>query len=172
VSRIALERADTEPVAFDEQLSLDGGPLGEDVVSVGAVGVSGVVRKDGDGYTLEGRVRGEGVLRCARCLETFPFRFSEAVSLRLLPLSAAPPDEETQLQRTDLDTRFYDAPQADLDEIATEQFVLAVPMKPLCTESCLGLCPTCGTNLNRGSCSCPETADERWQPLAAWRPTN
>ena len=30
-----------------------------------------------------------------------------------------------------------------------EQFYLALPMKPLCRDDCKGLCPTCGTNLER-----------------------
>lgn len=172
MSRIALERADTEPVAFDERLSLDADSLGEDVVSVGDVSISGVIRKDGDGYALVGTVGGKGTLRCVRCLETFPFAFSERLSLHLVPLTAVPREEETQLQRVDLDTRFYEVAEADLDEIGTEQFVLAVPMKPLCSESCRGLCPKCGTNLNRGQCSCPADVDQRWRPLAAWRSTH
>jgi uncharacterized protein len=35
-----------------------------------------------------------------------------------------------------------------------EQFYLAAPMKPLCDAACQGLCPACGTNLNRGTCEC------------------
>jgi uncharacterized protein len=35
-----------------------------------------------------------------------------------------------------------------------EQFYLALPMKPLCSEGCKGLCAMCGTNLNKGSCDC------------------
>jgi len=27
-----------------------------------------------------------------------------------------------------------------------------VPMKPLCGESCKGMCPVCGVNLNTGTC--------------------
>ena len=27
-------------------------------------------------------------------------------------------------------------------------------MKPLCSESCRGLCPECGANLNTASCTC------------------
>jgi uncharacterized protein len=35
-----------------------------------------------------------------------------------------------------------------------EQFYLSLPMKPLCRADCRGLCPSCGTNLNRGACDC------------------
>jgi uncharacterized protein len=35
-----------------------------------------------------------------------------------------------------------------------EQLYLSLPMKPLCQDACKGLCPSCGTNLNRGACDC------------------
>jgi len=48
-----------------------------------------------------------------------------------------------------------------------EQFYLALPMKPLCVEDCHGLCVQCGTNLNRGSCSCErDWVDPRLAALA------
>ena len=51
-----------------------------------------------------------------------------------------------------------------------EQFYLALPMKPLCRESCRGLCPECGTNLNTGTCSCVrEWTDPRLDGLRALR---
>jgi uncharacterized protein len=40
-------------------------------------------------------------------------------------------------------------------------------MKPLCRDDCKGLCPQCGTNLNRETCTCsPKWEDPR---LAALR---
>ena len=41
-----------------------------------------------------------------------------------------------------------------------EQFYLSLPMKPLCREDCQGLCPACGTNLNRGLCTCKRDWDD------------
>jgi uncharacterized protein len=41
-----------------------------------------------------------------------------------------------------------------------EQFYLSLPMKPLCAEDCKGLCPVCGTNLNRGTCQCQRSWDD------------
>jgi uncharacterized protein len=41
-------------------------------------------------------------------------------------------------------------------------------MKPLCSDACKGLCPTCGTNLNRGTCDCTsEWEDPRFAALRA-----
>jgi len=50
-----------------------------------------------------------------------------------------------------------------------EQFQLALPMKPLCAESCRGLCPECGANLNRANCGCDPkwVVDPRLAPLKA-----
>lgn len=39
-----------------------------------------------------------------------------------------------------------------LDELIREKLLLAIPMKPLCSPDCKGLCPICGHNLNEGPC--------------------
>ena len=62
--------------------------------------------------------------------------------------------ERREVEEDDLATAFYDDDQIDLTHLIMEQFQLALPMKPLCTEACKGLCPQCGTNLNTGSCDC------------------
>jgi uncharacterized protein len=41
-----------------------------------------------------------------------------------------------------------------------EQFYLALPMKPLCVADCKGLCPSCGTNLNKSVCGCQAAWDD------------
>ena len=35
-----------------------------------------------------------------------------------------------------------------------------LPQKVLCDEDCKGLCPKCGANLNKETCSCSETASD------------
>ena len=35
-----------------------------------------------------------------------------------------------------------------------EQVILAAPIQSLCHETCAGLCPRCGQNLNEGRCAC------------------
>jgi uncharacterized protein len=169
VLRLELTRADTEPLIFDERLVIPAERGGEDVVSIGPVSISGTVERDDRGYSLQGVVQGSLSLRCSRCLGEFPFEVGERLSLELLPLGVAPRDEETRLGRADLNVRFFSDPWLDLVDLAGEQLVLAVPMKPLCNESCRGLCPRCGADLNKGPCGCPADADERWAPLLEWR---
>ncbi len=56
--------------------------------------------------------------------------------------------------------------QLDLEELVFSELVLSLPMKHLCREDCLGVCPTCGANLNDGACSCKQdTVDPRLAAL-------
>jgi uncharacterized protein len=55
----------------------------------------------------------------------------------------------------------------DLTEAIREYVLLATPIKPLCHQNCIGLCPTCGGNLNQVLCNCPlKPADSRWSELS------
>jgi len=40
----------------------------------------------------------------------------------------------------------------DLAPVLHDELCLSVPLVPLCSESCRGLCPVCGADLNEGSC--------------------
>ena len=61
---------------------------------------------------------------------------------------------------------FYRDEQIDLNELLREQFYLALPMKPLCSEGCKGICPQCGTNRNAANCDCsPQWEDPRMAGL-------
>jgi len=53
----------------------------------------------------------------------------------------------------------------DLTELLRQSILLALPMRPLCSEECKGLCPHCGANLNEGPCGCPTDLDAN--PFAA-----
>ena len=64
------------------------------------------------------------------------------------------------VEEDDLATAFYENERIDLGHLIMEQFQLAVPMKPLCTDECRGLCPQCGTNLNTGTCDCSRTWED------------
>ena len=169
--RIDLTRAETEPLEFDERPVVPPAAGGEDVVSVEPVRLAGRVERAGRGYLLEGEVAGAAKLRCVRCLTEFGFSFADRLDLHLVPLEAAPQEDETRLGRGDLEVRFYAEPHVDLAELAAEQFALAVPMKPLCAETCRGICPRCGANLNQGACACPPETDDRLAVLKDFRPS-
>jgi uncharacterized protein len=129
------------------------------------------IHKDGDTYRVSGRATTRIQLECGRCLEPFEIPIDSPFDLRYVPdpvAAGASADEaaEREVAEDDLTTAFYREEALDLGELLHEQFVLALPMKPLCAEACRGLCPHCGTNLNKGSCDCkPVWTDPRLAAL-------
>jgi len=51
-----------------------------------------------------------------------------------------------------------------------EAVLMSLPMQPLCSPTCQGLCPRCGANLNEGPHICEvEEIDPRWAALAQFK---
>lgn len=128
------------------------------------------VHKDHDRFRLVGTVKTELGLDCSRCLEPFVLPVDRAFDLRFLPSTAVDAekaeDEETEVEEDDVSITYYRDEQIDLIEVLREQFYLALPMKPLCTPACKGICPQCGTNRNLAACDCnPQMEDTRMDVL-------
>lgn len=120
-------------------------------------------------YEATGTSRVTADLACSRCLEPYPFANTSAFHVRFRPRpEIASENEEIEItDKEELDVEFYSERTIPLRSLAVEQLQLAIPMKPLCDEGCLGLCPTCGANKSREACSCETSiVDERWGALA------
>src|SRR4051812_22639991 len=128
------------------------------------------VYKDKDQFRLVGSVRTRLELPCSRCLEPFSWPVDAEFDLRYQPHSQNTGEGEREVEEDDLTTAFYDNDEIDLGQLMQEQLYLSLPMKPLCSDACKGLCPTCGTNLNRGACDCsPQWEDPRFAALKSLR---
>lgn len=162
------------PIEVDTALELRVEDLGhDDIESVSGVHMK-VVASKGDlprEYIVEGKFRFIADLACSRCLEPVPFASESEFAVRFRPHpSVESPDFEIEIEEGDLEVEHYTEPVLSLERLAAEQIELALPMKLLCDEACLGLCPTCGTNIRTKPCSCnADTVDERWQALASLR---
>jgi uncharacterized protein len=110
--------------------------------------------KDKAQFRLVGGVRTFLELPCGRCLEPFALTVNATFDLRYQPHALNTGEGEREIEEDDLTTAFYEDDTIDLGQLMREQFFLALPMKPLCREECLGLCVMCGTNLNRETCGC------------------
>jgi uncharacterized protein len=96
-----------------------------------------------------------------------------AFDLRYQPHTENTGEGEREIEEDDLTTAFYQNDEIDLEHLMREQFYLVLPMKPLCTDDCKGLCVMCGTNLNRGTCDCKRDFDDpRFDALRALRSKN
>ena len=108
-----------------------------------------------DGIVVDGTIAVEWHGVCRRCLaDTGGITHSEVRDLY-------------QRVLTDPDAFELQGDLLDLAPVVREVVLLDSPSTPLCRPDCAGLCPTCGTNLNEGSCDCaPPPADPRWAGLA------
>lgn len=125
-----------------------------------------------------GRITGHVVVACSRCIEPVKLAFDEPLRVTFLPQAELPSpgepaaavdeeDEGVAITEDDLDLFGYDGEVIDLEPLVREQFVLAVPFSPLCSEGCLGLCAQCGTNRNLSACTCEAPGDPRLAGLKA-----
>lgn len=110
--------------------------------------------KHGHDILVRGHLDGELGLACGRCLEPFTASVATDFDLLLVPTPQEGGPEEEELSAQELDVDFYTDETVDLEAIIREQVILMIPLKPLCQEDCQGLCPVCGVNLNRETCSC------------------
>jgi uncharacterized protein len=142
----------------------------DEVANVGNVSIQVKAEQghlDGE-YLADGTVTFTADLSCARCADPYPFANTSTFHVRFRPRpETSRENEEVEItDEEELDVEFYSDRTIPLRDLALEQVQLSIPMKPLCDESCLGLCPTCGVNRSREDCSCGETvADPRWGAL-------
>lgn len=140
--------------------------------SVSGAHFRGSVHKDGEAVLLQGRLTADLGLRCARCLRSTPRPIDVRVFLMCVetvpePRSDGDPADGEALERDASYYRVRDG-RLDLREVAGEQVLLHLPVKPLCRESCAGLCPACGIDRNDARCACRDTTtDPRLAPLQA-----
>lgn len=108
----------------------------------------------------EVRVRGHLVTRvevpCDRCLSDVGLPIDVAFDVFYAPIEMLTPEEDVPLTPKDLTYGFYRDNLIDIDGLVREQIFLALPFRWLCQPDCRGLCPRCGTNLNKELCSCEE----------------
>ncbi|WP_148281273.1 MULTISPECIES: YceD family protein [unclassified Gordonia (in: high G+C Gram-positive bacteria)] len=115
-----------------------------------------------EGILVTGTVCGETVGQCSRCLEPV----DGTVTVFLTELFAYP-DSATE-QTTDADDvhRIADD-RIDLEQSIIDAVALELPMSPLCSEDCEGLCQVCGVRLAIAEPGhSHEVIDPRWAGLA------
>ncbi|MEZ5357640.1 MAG: DUF177 domain-containing protein [Candidatus Zixiibacteriota bacterium] len=117
-------------------------------------------------YYCQGTIECDGHLICSRCAEEYPVRFRGEIdfSIQEADEGSIDPDEVPE-------NELLVAPgtqEIEISQPIREALLLEVPLKPLCSEDCLGVCPICGGNKNETPCDCKVvTEDSRWDALRA-----
>jgi uncharacterized protein len=147
-----------EELDLTQDEALIPGPL---AVSLDLTNVEGLVAVTG---VLEGSV----VRECVRCLKEYedPLAFSVRAAFipepksgprnpkRVDPRKARGEALEAELEEEQDDQYHYQGHQLELAPMLREHLILSMPMQPICSDDCLGLCAQCGKNLNEGPCQC------------------
>ena len=112
----------------------------------------------GDIVEVEGGIRTTVRLSCGRCLVEF---ISPLESTFALTYSRQAPAEGGRsepgphaIETAETDLVYFQGDEIDLTDGVQEQVVLSLPLRPLCSEGCKGLCARCGADLNQGACGC------------------
>ena len=123
-------------------------------------GVQLHLERDGIDVFVTGELRATVTQTCGRCLEPSEATATVPINVRLVPRPGT--GDTVELAADDLDVDFYEKDEFDLGALIEAETALALPMKPLCREGCLGLCLVCGGNRNVVACGCPpRPADPR-----------
>jgi len=112
------------------------------------------VEKKGVEVLIKGIVTGEVELQCSRCLKEYKLPIKTLLEVSYHPVEELNKEELVELKRDEMDVDFYREGIIDTEDIIRDQILLNIPMKPLCSENCKGLCPVCGTDLNEFDCGC------------------
>src|SRR5436190_5118966 len=169
--RTALERYEKvyQPEAFSSVFRDD--PDTFQVVS--PVSLAFDIHRNQQQFRLAGGVTATLELPCSRCLEAFTLPVDAPFDLRYQPHALNTGEGEREIEEDDLSTAFYENDEIDLGQLMREQLYLSLPMKPLCSDACHGLCAVCGTNLNRETCDCkPAWEDPRLAALKELKTKN
>lgn len=90
---------------------------------------------------------------CVRCLEAARIELSAKVSETWLKGPAPDDVANGEIDNIPL-TRAFDGETIDVVEVLRELIMDELPLNPVCSAECKGLCAGCGVNLNSESCKC------------------
>jgi uncharacterized protein len=117
------------------------------------------IRLVGEEVFVQGRITARLSFVCSRCLTPFEFPVDSTFDLVYYPEELDALADE--LDDEEVDRMYYRDRQLDMKAVVLEQLNLSFPAKPLCSETCEGLCAVCGEIIQVGKCSCvvkePET---------------
>lgn len=110
----------------------------------------------GNHIIARGGFKTKVAIECGRCLEDFTLPIDVKIEEELPILNVEEQAEGVIEEIPILEQEpLFENNIFDLSEYIRQIILVQIPMLPICRETCAGLCPTCGTNLNEGTCDCP-----------------
>ena len=112
---------------------------------------------------LTGTLKTNLIATCARCLQ--PVHLTIETSL-----------EETYQPKTELlavgedqpeETYEYSGYELDVDQALRDNLIPLLPVRLICREDCVGICPACGADRNTSPCDCMAAGKGKFSPFDA-----
>jgi uncharacterized protein len=147
----------TAPAPADWRVELIGVPVGADVRL--RLRLESVM----EGVLVSGEFDVPVTGSCARCLEPI----EDALHLDVQELYAYE-GSTTEATSEEEEVRRIEGDFLDLEPLARDTVVLALPLAPVCSDDCAGLCVDCGQRLDDLPADhAHEVVDARWADLRA-----
>jgi len=162
IMEIRIDTLRERPRKLEFEEPVDGFPMLCELSAQGEVTFRGHVHAElvaelvGALVEVEGVVSGTVVLPCSRCLQPVVQSLELPVALsftRQAPVVAAAA-EELELTAADVGLIVFEGDAIDLRTALEQELLMGLPQHPLCIDSCAGLCPVCGADLNQNRCEC------------------
>lgn len=103
------------------------------------------ITRTSEGIYLSGTLESAYIVECVRCLG----EANVTVQIKLDDLFYYPPATAPEGEFFVGENGFI-----DLAPLVRELSLLEMPMQPICSAACQGLCMECGQNLNEADCGC------------------
>ncbi|MGR6836234.1 YceD family protein [Syntrophomonas erecta] len=129
-------------------------------VTIESIEIELTVENTGRVFPARGIICAVLKMQCSRCLKNYTYPFEADFFATLVDVSHRDEYQDEE------DAVFIKEGEADLWPLLEEIIYSQLPINPLCSPECKGLCPQCGIDRNYGSCQCQEQEiDPRWEKL-------
>ncbi len=128
--------------------------------------LSGKIHQQGRRVIVSGVLAARVLAECGRCLIAVEIPVDSAFRVEYVTPEDYEAQQADELAADDLNLSVFNGEAIDIDDLVTEELLLAVPDHILCKESCKGMCATCGADRNATECGCEtRQVDPRWAGL-------
>ena len=119
------------------------------------------------GILVRADLEASTAMTCSRCLIPYHQHLSMGLEEEYFPTVEVATGQSLHIpEDAEPSTTIDPHHMLDMTEAVRQYCLTSQPMKPLCQPECQGICQTCGSNKNMGSCTCDApAADVRWAPL-------
>jgi uncharacterized protein len=126
------------------------------------VDVAVTIDKSNRQLFLRGNITAAKHCTCDRCLDEFNKPLSTSYQVLYVLDGAA----NQKYHEDEVRVVTPNISEIEISDDVRQVVLLAVPLKLLCRDNCVGLCPQCGTNWNHKQCSCEQKeSDVGWEEL-------